>query len=1219
MLSELPLDHRNAVNVPEYWRTFREQGVGQFPSKFQPIQRKIRCPSMSRVLSWTKVVIMNGMRRRSRGLSAFLLVALASCWNMHLAHAGEVVFNDGFECIRAYVDPGDNTESCVLPLPVPKWVEWTEIFAVGPKIDGMVPRDAFGKASILVETLNGDGIPVEVKMDPADDTRPDEDLNEGYVADLSTSSFPGVYGAKDGDVANNGLFEFSNTGVVRIAWKDIQFFGSSNSMNDLIADYENPDPGKGNRLFGYQVLRSDDNGASWLDLTSSEYPFQKATNSGLLVARPYSWRKRNNTAANQTDDAVVFTDYSVQSFEDNRAVERARVYWYKVVPYLGGIPLTVPDDLNVIRVTLPPPNMALVHRMMANRLICNEMDKPIDTAPGRHYSCAYDGVGSKGLGTPWLITETVYDLGGDLLVDRFEMGCNMTRGSNLPLSNSTYSGALKDFVGLDDLAQPFQGCVANTNTFADEYEPGHGTIPPNPDIANNWDRVRPGDCFGFGSISLSTYGLGASPEECADPNRVLRWNFLWPGVNGGSIYDCNLPGNSYFGDLDGDDSWGDPDGYDFYDELMQSEVAAVYYHRENAGYFTQLRYPGPGNNDISLGTNSARQPSLCFVNLPGIESDHDPSKWVPRWFPLNRLFDNEIQQNGSGVTLYDKTINEILADPQMYDQGSPNKLRAPAFPASSRYDAEQTPLGKIIASNDSKLPPLTYLSQIDMNDLCALHDVEVGITDPQGSSFVNLLQAPLNKRIARKTETIVMSAWPQTWEEAKVDEMEKGAGVQGHFTDNNEWLYRVAGEIPTNNNATCNVSAKVNGTGQFLAQSDSLITTAFPHKSDSNAWLLTGSSSLDVNGNANNTERCVSRFGIQDFVGNTAEYTTDELFCDYSGETMWFGVMGAQSLSINASANNVEHVSIDSSDVDAWVLSAANTGQCSTVEPGGARGGDYTSGLIINSIYDEAGGLNLAILESLKSLDQDGVLSTRNGDGYFLDYGPDNLGPPLAYGDVMGIGPGRGLAQNGASNRAFYFNPATGLPLECPGTTCIQSPDNLAITTTPQIMESGDFPFNYAIADFPTNNSQIYNEGLRDLFVTATNLSPNVLGLPFYYVDSVASGGTNSEADDVINQLPKCTNPGDAADGVCWSNGSVKSEFAGPDGEGFADGLFDMVTTRRWSWQMPRGYPLQFIVGGQAADDYAGRYHFNLQSRTQPSLRRTYGHGGRCVVMINEE
>jgi hypothetical protein len=1157
---------------------------------------------------------MKSMRGLVRDFPKCLLVVLASNWNLDSAQADELIFYDGFDCVPAYVDPGDDTPICVLPLPVPEWGEWMEIFAVGPKIDGMAPGDFFGMASLIVETLNADGVPVEVKMDPIDDTIPDEDPDEGYAADLSTSTFPGVYGARDGEVANNGQFEFSNTGIVRIAWTDVMFQGGRVSMNDLINEHENPDPGKSNRQFGYRVLRSDDNGATWVDLTSTDHPFQKTSNAGLLTARPYSWRKRNNAAPNDADDVVIFTDYSVQSYEDNGNVDRARVYWYRVVPYLGGEPLVEPDGLNVIRVTLPPPNMALVHRMMANRLICNEMDKPIDKAKGKHYSCAYDGVGSKGLTEPWQISDTVYDLGGDLLVDRFEMGCNMTRGSSLTPSRSNYSGALKDFVGIDDIGNPFQGCVANTQTFEDEYEPGHGTIPPNLDVATNWDRIRPGDCFGHGSISLSLH-------QCLDPNRAVRWNHLWPGVNGGSIHDCTVPENTYFGLLDGDYSWGDPLGYDFYDQLMQSEVAAVYHHRENTGYFAQSRYPGPEGNDISLGSNSARQPSLCFVNLPGIEESHDPSAWVPRWFPLNRLFDNELQQDGSGVTLYDKTIAEILADPKIYGQGGPPTFRAPQVPASSRYDAAVTPLGKIIASNNSKLPPLTYLSQVDMNNLCNLHDVEVGITNPVDSAFVNLLQEPLSKRVARKKETIVMSAWPQGWDSAKVDEMEEGVGSQGqaYFTDDNEWLYRVDGQIPTNNNATCNVAGKANGMGQFLAESDSLITTAFPHKDDSDSWVLTGSSSLDENGNANNTERCVSRFGVQDYVGNTAEYTTEEVFCDFSPDELWFGIDGDQFGSINATANSVERYSIDTLDVQAWVLSGVETGHCSTVESGAARGGDYASGPIMNPIYDEGGALNTAIVETPKSLDQEGVLSTRNGDGYFLDFGVSHLGPPLSNPDVMGIGPGRGLAQDGATNRAFYFNPATGLPLECPGTTCFQSLDNMAVTTTPQILESGDMPLNYDIPDFPTNNAQIYNEGLRDIYISAVEISPNTVEDPFYYIDSVASGGTPSEDDDVINQLPKCANPGDAADGVCWWNGNVRSEFAGPGGEGYADGSFDMVTTQRWSWRIPRGFPLQFIVGGQAEDNYAGRYHFKLLSKTQPNLRRTHGHGGRCVVMINEE
>ena len=83
------------------------------------------------------------------------------------------------------------------------------------------------------------------------------------------------------------------------------------------------------------------------------------------------------------------------------------------------------------------PNMALVHRKMANLTICNELNKPILKGPTDHYKCVYNGVGSVGSS----IGNTYYDQGGDLLVDRFEMGCRWTRGDgNVTASSKSIFG-----------------------------------------------------------------------------------------------------------------------------------------------------------------------------------------------------------------------------------------------------------------------------------------------------------------------------------------------------------------------------------------------------------------------------------------------------------------------------------------------------------------------------------------------------------------------------------------------------------------------------------------------------------------------------------------------------------------------------------------------------------------------------------------------------------
>ena len=57
---------------------------------------------------------------------------------------------------------------------------------------------------------------------------------------MGTSLFDGVYGAMHA----NAQFEknqYSNSGIVRIAWKDVTFYGGSLSMNSIKNIYE-PEP-----------------------------------------------------------------------------------------------------------------------------------------------------------------------------------------------------------------------------------------------------------------------------------------------------------------------------------------------------------------------------------------------------------------------------------------------------------------------------------------------------------------------------------------------------------------------------------------------------------------------------------------------------------------------------------------------------------------------------------------------------------------------------------------------------------------------------------------------------------------------------------------------------------------------------------------------------------------------------------------------------------------
>ncbi|HLE12655.1 MAG: hypothetical protein A2504_10095 [Bdellovibrionales bacterium RIFOXYD12_FULL_39_22] len=104
-------------------------------------------------------------------------------------------------------------------------------------------------------------------------------------------------------------------------------------------------------------------------------------------------------------------------------------YWFKVVVDYDGTELNFYSGANthpsVVRVILPPENMALMHRMMANKEMCEILHRPI--LPSDNYKCEYNGLasvledGQTGPGSP-----RYYDMLHDLLVDRFEVGCNFS-------------------------------------------------------------------------------------------------------------------------------------------------------------------------------------------------------------------------------------------------------------------------------------------------------------------------------------------------------------------------------------------------------------------------------------------------------------------------------------------------------------------------------------------------------------------------------------------------------------------------------------------------------------------------------------------------------------------------------------------------------------------------------------------------------------------------
>ena len=123
---------------------------------------------------------------------------------------------------------------------------------------------------------------------------------------------------------------------------------------------------------------------------------------------------------------------SIVTYEDNPENSFSpplpgTVYYYEVRPVINGISTNTDESFKTLRVMVPPPNMAFVHRWIANQSICRLMNSTSIDATN-NYRCPFEGPGDTGSPT----TDNFYDIGEDLIVQRFESGCAYTSNCNTP-------------------------------------------------------------------------------------------------------------------------------------------------------------------------------------------------------------------------------------------------------------------------------------------------------------------------------------------------------------------------------------------------------------------------------------------------------------------------------------------------------------------------------------------------------------------------------------------------------------------------------------------------------------------------------------------------------------------------------------------------------------------------------------------------------------------
>jgi frataxin-like iron-binding protein CyaY len=1156
-----------------------------------------------------------------------------------------------------------NIASCNIPMPKAKAFEgFTRIFAIGPKVDGRYPIDLsldnensiFHTDALIVEALNQDAIPYEVEAGAS----PTFSLPPGFYKPLPqipvipdnqkpemtnfTQDFDGV--------SNTEGKASSKKGIISLAWKNVELDFKTADFNTS----QNHASLRDSRKTGYNIYRSEDNKLSWVKV--NEAPIHSAD---------YSYLPRSN-ASTVMEKMAFFTDYSV-SFSESKVqaergvVERGRIYYYKIVPvYIDGKGkardlqyLTESKGHHIVKVILPPPNMALVHRWMSNRTACMEIDREDEINLDQNYSCPFIGVGAKPSSSPWKVGEGIIDQGGDLLVDRFELGCNITRGdlinggqpqlgnsyfylSPLPNLNSTEAKLDPAPGNTDDLEftslyffkgraigssgadlGPLLGCTGvidqdhNQLGLDSSAEDDINSINPlfwNSVTEQNTDKVSYknvlfGDCVS--SDSLEIVDSYVAPENIIDL-RVATASF--PGVNNHPELEVRKDGSTLdfesrqalFASPDYVSSFSNPD---FLRNIFtQSEYAAVFYNRvkKDVNYYS----PNPlGPNGGIINSSHTLAANQCYINLAAIGAD---SYWKARWIPSNGL---DRLRGESGSNVYKKNLTQLSTNTNLYDN---DKFKAIDDFNENRLH-ENLPLGKIFSTNSSKNFPLLGLDQTQMNKLCNSYQITLGTE--KGAVFKKVGKS-YEKKLLRRSQFISSAAWPETYATSKI------GGIEGA-------VEAALGSGSWDSEYSCNNFRKKDVMLESSIARGAKLNDRMALKGNSH----TGSSSLD--GSSTSSELCISKYGIQDLVGNLAERTSDRLFCDYKLDKLYLGIVGDERNSIvinqNGGSDQIpnfhENVTIVDSNGDPiisnarpWAKPDSRSGYCGVVDNEVDILTDnlfeYQDGNNIAPLKDVFGSLDSAIAPIQNSLDSYAPESMRNTDGTFLVFGKANLAPGLSTKNTLNIkGPldVSNIAQvNDPGDKigeGKYFSTLLGLPLLCSATPpydpCSDDgKDNLLVSVDylNDNLSSGDINPPSATIDFPIVNSEVYNTGVAEI-QNGPN-SPRE-------ADFVVQGQANNAQVVLELQLTSAAHldlDRDDLGSYLISDQKYMSQLKGSENPSGSD--YDIYTI---NWVIDRSDPdIEMISGGSYLETHTGRYTMtDIDSYNVTT-------GGRCMIFIEE-
>ena len=652
------------------------------------------------------------------------------------------------------------------------------------------------------------------------------------------------------------------------------------------------------------------------------------------------------------------------------------------------------------------------------------------------------------------------------------------------------------------------------------------------------------------------------------------------------------------------------------------------------GDFNKIGPKSPdGSPFIVNGVSSSQSNARCWVNLGYVDGS---DKQIPRWFSINQILSftkingeeafDIYNYYGDGKSFGDQTFSDLESDPDLFD--TVHDFNYPNNQTSRFY--KDLNVIKVMTTNGAKAPPIVNVNQEESNKICNKYKVSV-VLKPSDSEEEYFELEEKKKRLPSRKEFIAYSSWPDTFDQEKITKIEN-RDLQVISRDDS-MVDTVTTNIVTQE-VGCNINNHLSdGNKKFYTNTISdgdFITSTMPIRmmGDPNKPLplfYSGSSQLDLNhpkGNIDpdqvnyNSESCVSRFGVQDAVGNIVEKTADRIFCNFDEREMYIQI---DDLDFNKSKSilaykfdisdpipgnllQIHETSFDnlellptSSRTDEQqyrsLLSAKillsqlpsvsahspmtdNKTYCNVIGAGHTNQSQITY-MVDSEIYNPVADYYKSEQGLLGPVFQHFNISVvndlRNGDGTFLDFGASSsLGGDkksqalIKYNDIG----------DEASGNFLFFNPVIGMPLSCKGSSCNNSPDNSL------------FPrdsFNFGSSSFEnTGVNQIRKiTAIRQKVVSErhiTNIIPNSAG---YEDDQIETGSA-------LAGIPA----GEASVAFTWEV-SDSSYFFFRVGNG--------------------GYYKDVPLAGN------GRYSFNLGGASGFTEENRFDDTGiRCVVKVNE-